>query len=111
MTDILSAETTNSESVSDEAVNKAKLNLETARMDWKELERFFAGGTLLSVSEELDIVEVAHRMSVDDKAAIEGWLNAKQLGQVSDDQAVAWQEKNAELWTVVVRPWILVQDK
>ncbi|MRI31991.1 DUF2288 domain-containing protein [Endozoicomonas sp. OPT23] len=97
--------------VSEETLNKAKLNLETAQMPWSELERFFAGGTLLSVSAELDIVEVAHCMSIDDKAAIVGWLNDKKLGQISDDQAKSWCESNAELWTVIVRPWILVQDK
>ncbi len=99
------------DTVSEETLNRAKLNLETARMSWNELERFFAGGTLLTVSDDLDIVEVAHCMSIDDKSAIEGWLNSEKLSQVADDQAKSWSENSAELWAIVVRPWILVQDK
>ncbi|WP_156491762.1 DUF2288 family protein, partial [Oleiphilus sp. HI0123] len=31
------------------------------------------------------------------------------VAQVSDDQALAWYEADAELWTLVIKPWILVQ--
>jgi hypothetical protein len=31
------------------------------------------------------------------------------MERVSDEQAQAWFEADADLWTVVVKPWILVQ--
>ncbi|HTH44438.1 MAG TPA: DUF2288 family protein, partial [Oxalicibacterium sp.] len=37
----------------------AKLNMETAQMAWSELLRYFAGGHVIAVSSELDLVEVA----------------------------------------------------
>jgi hypothetical protein len=88
---------------------RANLNRETARIAWKELLRFFAAGTVIAVSEELDLVEVAIQISNDNKAQIEQWMIEKRIGKVSDAQAKDWLETDADLWAVVVRPWILVQ--
>lgn len=88
---------------------RIKLNMETSRMQWQELLRYFAGGSVIAVSDDLDLVEVAVRITNDDKTAVAQWLAENRIGQVSDAQAVAWLEADAELWTVVVRPWVLVQ--
>jgi hypothetical protein len=88
-----------------------KLNSETARMRWKDLLVYFAGGSVIAVSGELDLVEVALRITQDDKSAVAKWMAEQKLGQVSDQQAAAWLESDAVLWTVVVRPWILVQPQ
>ena len=87
-----------------------RLNLETSRIAWKELLRFFAAGTVIVVSEKLDLLEVAVQMSNDNKAQIEQWLTTQQVGKVTDTQAKTWLEADASLWTVVVRPWVLVQQ-
>ncbi|MEA5098221.1 MAG: DUF2288 domain-containing protein [Burkholderiaceae bacterium] len=89
----------------------AKLNLETAQMKWSELERFFASGTLVSVSARLDLVEVAVRFANDDKEQVAQWLAQGHVAKVSDPQALAWQVADEALWTVVVKPWILVQEE
>jgi hypothetical protein len=88
-----------------------KLNSETARMRWKDLLVYFAGGSVIAVGEGLDLVDVALRITQDDKAAIACWMDEQRLGQVSDLQAAAWLQADAVLWTVVVRPWILVQQQ
>ncbi|AMO55387.1 hypothetical protein GZ77_10475 [Endozoicomonas montiporae] len=90
---------------------KEKLNLETARIHWKELERFFAQGVVLNVSASLDLVEAACAVSVDDTQLVQKWLNERVLVKVTDQQALQWHEDNTELWSVVVRPWVLVQDR
>lgn len=89
----------------------AKLNLETARLPWRELQRHFAAGTVIAVSEGLDLVDVAARISLDDKTAVARWLQEDRVGKVSDLQASAWLAADALLWTVVVSPWILVQQE
>ena len=96
---------------SEEEIEKAKLNLETAQMAWSVLQVFFASGNAISVSPNLDLVEVAFQMSQDNKQQIESWMAEGKVGQVSDDQARTWYETDAQLWTVVVRPWVLVQDR
>ena len=57
----------------------AKINLETAQIPWKELERFFAGGMVISVDENVDMIQVAQWMASDDVAAISGMLEKKEV--------------------------------
>jgi hypothetical protein len=88
----------------------AKLNLETAQIPWRELLRYFAGGSVIAVSDELDLIDVAARIAADDKAAVGAWLDSNRIAKVSDAQARAWTKADAILWSVVVKPWILVQQ-
>ena len=92
-----------------EEVSRAEVNLETAQIAWKELQRFFAKGAALFVSAELDLVEVAVQMSKDDTEQIRQWMDVGKLVKVTDTQAASWFEADALVWAVVVRPWVLVQ--
>jgi hypothetical protein len=89
---------------------RAELNEQTAQMQWIELLRFFASGTAIYVSEELDLIEVGAQISLDNKAAIEQWMQEKRVARVTDEQAKAWLDADASMWTVVVKPWLLVQS-
>ena len=90
---------------------RAKINRETARIPWAELERHFAQGTVIYVSEELDLVDVAVRISHDDKDSIAHWMAEGKVAKVSDIQAQTWTAAAAELWTSVVSPFVLVQPE
>jgi hypothetical protein len=97
------------ESRNDEAVERARINSETAQISWNELQHFFAQGHAIFISPDLDLVDVAWEMSCDHKAALEAWMADSKVGQVSDAQAIEWLEANALMWCVVIRPWVLVQ--
>lgn len=88
---------------------RARINLETSKIAWKELQRFFAGGKVLIASSDLDLVEVAFQMSEDNIEQIRQWATAGRLARVTDEQAREWFEADALVWAVVVRPWVLVQ--
>jgi hypothetical protein len=90
---------------------RIKINRETARLPWIELERHFAQGNVIYVSEELDLIDVAVRISHDDKASIAAWMAEGKIAKVSDIQAQTWTESEASLWTSVVSPFILVQPE
>ena len=89
---------------------RAKLNMETSRIAWKELQRFFASGAAIEVNAKLDLVEVAMQMSHDNKTQIEQWLTSNQIGKVTDQQATVWLAADTEVWAIVVSPWVLVQE-
>lgn len=95
--------------LTEEDIKRASVNLETARIAWKELQRFFASGAAVSVSEGLDLVDVAYQISEDNKAQVTQWMESGQIARVSDAQALAWYEADADVWAVVVRPYVLVQ--
>jgi len=96
--------------VSPSELEKAKVNLETSQISWKELQRFFAAGLAIAVDDSLDLVEVAYQFSVDNKALVADWLKSNRVGPVSDQQARHWYDNNADVWAVVVKPWVLVQN-
>jgi len=88
---------------------RQKVNRETARLPWSELAKHYAAGTVVFVADDLDLVDVAVRISHDDKANIVQWMAAGKIAKVSDQQALEWHEANAALWTAVVSPFVLVQ--
>lgn len=89
---------------------RAKLNAETGKLRWPELERHFARGVLLKVAPGLDLVEVAVRISQDDRTAVEGWLQAGRLARASDADALDWVQRQPLFWAVVAAPWVLAQE-
>lgn len=91
-------------------IAREKVNLETSQIAWKELQRFFAGGVAVFVSPELDLVDVAYQFSIDNKDQVASWMQNNQVALVSDQQAIAWLEADADVWAVVVKPWVLVQE-
>jgi len=87
-----------------------KINRETGRVQWKELDRHFASGSVVWVSASLDLIDVALRIAHDDKDSITRWMNEGALAKVSDVQAQSWFEADATLWASVVSPFVLVQE-
>lgn len=89
-----------------------RMNLETARIAWPELERHFASGKVILVAPELDLVQVATCIVKDDSQQVQSWIKAQQVGQLNDDIAKRWvKEQPEDLWAVVVAPWVLVQER
>lgn len=88
-----------------------KLHSETALMHWIDLQTFFAKGMVIYVDKSLNLVDMAVLFADDMADQLEPKLESKLIAQPSNDQARAWYEKNSELWTVVVAPYVLVQEQ
>ena len=86
-----------------------KINRETGRVKWSELERHFASGSVIWVSEALDLIDVALRIAHDDKESVGKWMAAGAVAKVSDLQAQTWTAADETLWASVVSPFVLVQ--
>ena len=94
----------------DRELQRAKINSETAKIPWLELQRFFAAGKVLLVAPGLDLVDVAYAMQQDDIEQVKRWTDSAQVAPVPDELASAWVSAEASLWAVVVKPWVLVQQ-
>jgi hypothetical protein len=90
-------------------VLRANINNETSQINWSELQRFFAGGWLIYVSSETNLLDVAVAFSQDDKDKVGKWLASGEVAKVSDDQAKQWNAEDAIFWSTVVKPWVLIQ--
>ncbi len=89
---------------------ESNLVYETAKIAWKELQRFYAQGNVIHVNDELDLVQVATAFSKDDSELVSDWMKSEQVGGVSDIQALQWFETDADVWAVTVAPFVLVQS-
>lgn len=88
----------------------ARLNLETGRLEWTELQRHFARGIVLVVSRDLDLVEAGATLVRDDKHTVSAWKNEGRLRPAGDEDARRWQSENAGFRALVVAPWVVVQE-
>lgn len=86
-----------------------KLNLETARINWQELQPHFARGAAVYVSPDLDLIQTARLMADDDTATLGKLMQQGKFGVVSEAQAQQFVADNQAMWAVVVAPWVLVQ--
>lgn len=89
--------------------SRETLNLETARITWKELEVFYAAGNVISVSPKLDLINVALVITQDNSEQLKTWTEQGLVDAVTDDQAKTFHENQASVWAVVIKPWILIQ--
>ena len=96
-----------------ESVNeiKARLNLETSCIHWRDLQTYYARGQVVRVAADTDLLDVACELVADNKAQFEHWLASGKVGEVTPDLARTWHQNNAELWAVVIPPWVLVQNR
>ena len=89
---------------------RAHLHGETSKLPWIDLQKHFARGVVFKVATGLDILDVAIVLSRDDKETLQKWIEEKKVVGAEIDDAKKWYESSASLWTVVVAPWILVQE-
>ena len=88
---------------------RSKINRETSKIGWHELQKFYAKGAVIVVAEGANLIDVAVKVSEDNKAAVESWLADGTISQANDEQAQRWYEADATHWAVVIAPWVLVQ--
>lgn len=89
---------------------QAKLNAETAKLRWTELEPHFARGAVIVVNPDLDLVRVAQCVAADDKQSVADWLEHGQIRRAEPSHAEDWSRRDPQLWAVVTAPWVLVQE-
>lgn len=86
-----------------------KLNLETGRIGWPELQRHFARGVVVVVDDVLDLTDVAAAFVNDDSDQVETLMARRQVWKADTADADCWHREGAEFWAVVAAPWVLVQ--
>lgn len=84
---------------------------QTARINWHDLQTWYARGSVIDVEGTLNLVEVAVQLGLDNTVQFEQWIAAGSIAPVTDEQARLWYEANQELWAVVAPPWVLVQQR
>ena len=96
--------------MTDRELLRAKLNLETARLGWKELERHFARGDVVKVAVGVDLIDAALLIAENNTAEAQTWLADGRIALADMGDAEGWHARQPMFWAVVVAPWVLVQE-
>ena len=91
-------------------LEKQKINFETAKIPWQDLQQHFASGKVIQVDKSLDLVTTASTLQQDQAMTVKEWMEEGKIHPVADEQALKWFENKSSVWAVVVRPWVLVQE-
>ena len=96
--------------VNNREILRAKLNLETAQLDWTALERHFARGSVIKVAPGMDLIEAALHVAGNNTATVQAWLTDGHVARAEMSDAEEWHSRQSVFWVVVVAPWVLVQE-
>jgi len=87
-----------------------ELKEECAPVFYKEIEKFFARGMLVLISQEIDIIHVALAIQNDDTKTMQKWIEEQKVIRVHDEHALKWSKVNETLLAITAVPWVLVQE-
>lgn len=101
--------------VDSDADRKAQLQQEylaqTARIPWRDLQTYFAHGSVVEVDGALDLIDVAVQLGLDNTEQFKQWIAGGEVQAVSDSNAQNWLDGDISVWAVVAAPWVLVQNR
>ena len=82
---------------------------ELGEIYWKDIEVFFASGSVIEVSRDLSLVDAAVSFSLDDAQSVQKWIDEGLVGKLSDAKAVKLADENARIQALVSKPFVLIQ--
>ena len=89
---------------------REKLEKEVGPADWKVIGPHYNRGAIIIVSPELDLIDVAIKVAEDDVELVQDWIKDEMLLRPTPDDAKQWEETGRELTSIVVSPFVLVQE-
>lgn len=84
---------------------------QTSRIPWRDLQTFFAHGSVVEVNCRLDLIDVAVQLGLDNTEQFKQWIASGEIQAVSDSSAQTWLDDDLSVWAVVAAPWVLVQNR
>ncbi len=88
---------------------RERLKAEVLRAAWDDLAPHFARGALLVATPDLDLLDVAVAIALDDTTRVSAWLGSGRLRKPSDAEGAAWAAAPPAFQAVILQPWVLAQ--
>ena len=81
-----------------------------ASIDWEELKYFFARGQVIWIDSDMDLEETAYQICKNNTKSVDAWMQQGKIQRMTDTMAKDWFAKNLRVTSVVIQPWVLVQE-
>lgn len=89
---------------------RAKLSVELLSTEWSMLLMPYRRDGLFIVAPGLPLLDAATAVALDDKAAVEGWIEDGSIARPTPDQVRVWEtEEGPRFLSVIVQPLVLAQ--
>ena len=84
-----------------------KLESEVEEADWSLVAPHFARDVLVLCGEELELLDAAVALAMDDTATVSNWLATGSLRKANDTDALAFAEHPPRFRFVIVAPFVV----
>lgn len=89
---------------------RAELKEMTGPVQWEWLKPHVQRDAVIVVNSQLDLTEVGEALATDNTQAVERWITEQLLVKPNAEQLTLWSSDNKRLNSLIVQPFILVQD-
>ena len=77
---------------------------------WEVLKPHAGRDAVVVVNERLDLVTVGEAIAADNTQAVSRWINEQLIVKPTAEQLVEWSDENRQFKSLIVQPYVLVQD-
>ncbi len=89
---------------------QAQLRDELGVVAWRDLKPHHVRGAVFMVAQNLDLVDVAVAVAVDDIETVKAWLISGEFARLDPDLAETWSAAGGPpLQCVITQPYVLIQ--
>lgn len=88
---------------------KDQLKQDMAEVNWLELTRSAPIDSLIAVAADLDLIEVAEQIALDNSDAVANWIKSGALERPDEHRREEWNAKPPQFLCVIVKPFVLIQ--
>lgn len=89
---------------------RAELTNMTGPVEWEFLKPHVQRDAVVVVNPQLALEEVGVAIATDNTQAVERWINEQLILKPNPEQLVTWSNDNKSLLSLIVQPYVLVQD-
>lgn len=80
-------------------------------VQWEWLKPHVQRDAVVVVNQDLDLATVGVAIASDNTQAVTRWINEQLILKPSSEQLAVWSSENKRLTSLIVQPYVLVQDK
>ncbi len=90
---------------------RAELKEMTGTVQWEWLKPHAQRDVVVVVSSQLDLLVVGEALATDNTQIVERWITEQLVGKPTAEQLADWSRENKRLTSLIVQPFVLVQDR
>lgn len=79
-------------------------------VQWEWLKPHVQRDAVVVVNEQLNLADVGVAIATDNTQAVERWISEALIQKPSAEQLATWSSENKRFTSLIVQPYVLVQD-